>query len=286
MAVAPLDVVKIRFQVQPESATMVRYRSTAHAIRHIATMEGPLALWKGNVPALLMVVPYAALQFASFHQLKQFDPLPLAQPYRDLSYGAVSGAVATVAVYPLDLLRTVLAAQPEPREFGNMVQAARGIYARRGVSGLYAGLGPTLVEIVPYVSVQFAMFEYAKRLIVAQKHPDVPSLAGYESLVLGGTVGTIAKLSTLPLDNAKKRMQIQGQLQMYRDPRNSAGSDRYRGTFDVLRRIYLREGIRGWFRGVAPSLIKAAPNSAITFATHEAVRNLVRQAQSEDTRGA
>ncbi len=88
-----------------------------------------------------------------------------------------------------------------------------------------------------------------------------------ESLALGAGTGTFAKFVTLPLDNAKKRMQVAGQ---FVGPRG--GGMEYTGTVDALVKIFRTEGLRGWFRGTAPSLVKAAPNSAITFAAYEACK--------------
>ena len=38
-----------------------------------------------------------------------------------------------------------------------------------------------------------------------------------------------------------------------------------------LQQIWHREGIRGFYKGSLPSIIKAAPSAAVTFATYEFV---------------
>lgn len=43
--------------------------------------------------------------------------------------------------------------------YRNMVDAARGIVAARGMSGLYAGLGVTVIEIMPYAALQFGLYD-------------------------------------------------------------------------------------------------------------------------------
>ena len=73
--------------------------------------------------------------------------------------GALAGAAGTVASYPFDLLRTTLAAQGEPKVYGGMLDAARGIAGAHGVRGLYRGLGVTLVEIMPYAALQFGLYD-------------------------------------------------------------------------------------------------------------------------------
>lgn len=78
--------------------------------------------------------------------------------------GAVAGAAGTIASYPLDLLRTTLAAQGEPKVYSGIVDAATKIYAKRGVRGLYRGLGVTLIEIMPYSALQFGIYDSLNRL--------------------------------------------------------------------------------------------------------------------------
>ncbi|KAG6392965.1 hypothetical protein SASPL_147194 [Salvia splendens] len=53
---SPLDVIKIRFQM-----------CNLNAGQWDVVTEG---FWRGNVPALLMVIPYTAIQFAVMQNLK------------------------------------------------------------------------------------------------------------------------------------------------------------------------------------------------------------------------
>ncbi|GJY72538.1 mitochondrial thiamine diphosphate carrier 2-like protein [Tanacetum coccineum] len=78
--------------------------------------------WRGNVPALLMVMPYTAIQFMVLHKVKTFasgsskaeDHIHLS-PYLSFMSGALAGCAATVGSYPFDLVRTILASQGEPK---------------------------------------------------------------------------------------------------------------------------------------------------------------------------
>ena len=77
--VAPLDVVKIRLQVQLEpthgGAGAGKYSGTAQALRLIFREEGLKGLWRGTLPALLLWVPYTAIQFATLGQLNRVRSL-------------------------------------------------------------------------------------------------------------------------------------------------------------------------------------------------------------------
>lgn len=263
LVVAPLDVLKIRFQIQSHTHGLYRYTTMMSALRNIVATEGPHALWKGNVPALLMVAPYASFQMATFYQLKQSQYISLPDPYASLVMGAMSASVATLCTYPLDLLRTRFAAQGEPKRYPTLRTALRAIYCQNGLRAFYAGLQPTLVEIIPFIAVHFALYESLKRRYMTAFNTQ--QLQPHESMAVGALSGTASKFMTLPLDNAKKLMQVEGQFDL-----SPSSTSRYRGVTHVLQNVWRRDGLRGWFRGTAPSLAKAAPNSAITFAVYEA----------------
>jgi solute carrier family 25 thiamine pyrophosphate transporter 19 len=77
--------------------------------------------------------------------------------------GSLAGTAATIAAYPFDLLRTILAAQGEPKVYPNLRSALVEILRTKGVRGLYAGLAPSLLEIVPYAGLQFGTYDALKQ---------------------------------------------------------------------------------------------------------------------------
>ncbi|KAE8714201.1 putative Soybean protein regulated by cold-2 [Hibiscus syriacus] len=291
---SPLDVIKIRFQVQLEptsSWSLIRkdlsgsskYTGMFQATKEIFREEGLRGFWRGNVPALLMVMPYTAIQFAVLHKLKTFasgssnsaDHLNIS-PYLSYVSGGFAGCAATVGSYPFDLLRTLLASQGEPKVYPNMRSALFDILKTRGFSGLYAGLSPTLVEIIPYAGLQFGTYDTFKRWIMAWNRlrssntssTTDDSLSSLQLLICGLAAGTCAKLVCHPLDVVKKRFQIEG---LQRHPKYGARVEHraYRNMFDALNRILKSEGLHGLYKGIVPSTIKAAPAGAVTFVAYE-----------------
>lgn len=70
-------------------------------------------------------------------------------------------------VYPLGLIRTRLQAQGTAThaikyERGT-VDVIRVTYAREGLKGFYKGLIPSLVKVVPAVSLSYICYEQAKK---------------------------------------------------------------------------------------------------------------------------
>ena len=107
--------------------------------------------------------------------------------------GAAAGAAATLASYPFDLLRTVLASQGRPPQYSGMVDAARGLVAARGPLGLYAGAGVTLAEIIPYAGVQFGTYDLLVN--AANKWRDPAELSHSAAVARTFVIGLLAGIA-------------------------------------------------------------------------------------------
>ncbi|KAG7626081.1 Mitochondrial substrate/solute carrier [Arabidopsis thaliana x Arabidopsis arenosa] len=294
MVTSPLDVIKIRFQVQLEptatwalkdSQLKPKYNGLFRTTKDIFREEGLSGFWRGNVPALLMVVPYTSIQFAVLHKVKSFaagsskaENHAQLSPYLSYISGALAGCAATVGSYPFDLLRTVLASQGEPKVYPNMRSAFLSIVQTRGIKGLYAGLSPTLIEIIPYAGLQFGTYDtfkrwsmvYNKRYRSSSSSSTNPSdsLSSFQLFLCGLASGTVSKLVCHPLDVVKKRFQVEG---LQRHPKYGARVElnAYKNMFDGLGQILRSEGWHGLYKGIVPSTIKAAPAGAVTFVAYE-----------------
>ncbi|KAK4586745.1 hypothetical protein RGQ29_023780 [Quercus rubra] len=292
---SPLDVIKIRFQVQLEPTSSwpllrsnlsgtSKYTGMFQATKDILREEGLPGFWRGNVPALLMVMPYTAIQFTVLHKLKTFasgsskseDHIQLS-PYLSYVSGALAGCAATVGSYPFDLLRTILASQGEPKVYPTMRSAFVDIVRARGFRGLYAGLSPTLVEIIPYAGLQFGTYDTFKRWTLAWNRIRASNsglnytedgITSFQLFLCGLAAGTCAKLVCHPLDVVKKRFQVEG---LPRHPRYGARVEHraYKNMCHALRQILQMEGWAGLYKGIVPSTVKAAPAGAVTFVAYE-----------------
>lgn len=239
------------------------------------------------MPGLLLTVPYTAVQFVTLHAVKAAAERAGAvrgggDALLSFGAGAAAGAAATVASYPFDLLRTTLAAQGEPKVYRGTAAAARAIVSSRGVAGLYSGLGVTLVEIVPYAALQFGLYDALTRAAAKRGKgranggapPSTPPTHAVDAatrFVCGLAAGAAAKLATHPLDVAKKRYQVAGLARApgygARVPASAARASMRAAVMSLA----AREGARGAYKGALPSLLKAAPQAAVTLAMYDFV---------------
>ncbi|KND89474.1 Mitochondrial thiamine pyrophosphate carrier 1 [Tolypocladium ophioglossoides CBS 100239] len=282
--IAPLDVVKIRLQLQPHSLSdplaplreAPAYFGTVVTLKHILRHEGITGLWKGNVPAELMYVCYAAVQFTTYRSMTLFlrTALPTRLPDSAESFiaGATSGAAATGVTYPLDLLRTRFAAQGRHRIYKSLRSAIWDIKTDEGWKGFFRGLTPALGQIIPFMGIFFTTYEGLRVQLAGFNMP-----WGGEDATAGIVGSVIAKTAVFPLDLVRKRIQVQGPTRSKYVYNNiPVYTTALRGIWMIAR----TEGIRGLYRGLPISLIKAAPASAVTLWTYERSLKMVMNLDS------
>ncbi|XP_007557496.1 PREDICTED: mitochondrial thiamine pyrophosphate carrier [Poecilia mexicana] len=277
--ISPFDVIKIRFQLQIERVSSQRregkYWGIFQASRSIYSEEGLTAFWKGHIPAQLLSICFGAVQFVTFEFLTKMvhksTPYDSRTPGVHFVCGGLAACSATVACQPLDTLRTRFAAQGEPKVYSNLRYAVSTMWRSEGPVAFYRGLSPTLVAVFPYAGLQFFFYNVFKQLL-APPSKSKDSGGNVRSLICGSGAGMISKTLTYPFDLFKKRLQVAG----FEKARAHFGQVRtYTGLIDCAVQIVEEEGIRGCFKGLSPSLLKAALSTGFTFFWYEFFLNVL-----------
>lgn len=182
----PLDTIRARlaFQITGEH----KYNGIAHAATTMFRTEGGIrALYRGFVPTMMGMVPYAGFSFYCFESLKFFcmkylpttlcrkcerntGGLVLTVPGK-LVCGGLAGAVAQSVSYPLDVTRRrmqLACMDAHTAKFGSigMVKTLTLIYRENGiVKGLYRGMSINYIRAIPMVATSFSTYELMKQLL-------------------------------------------------------------------------------------------------------------------------
>ena len=99
----------------------------------------------------------------------------------------------------------------------------------------------------------------------------------WKSLVCGSGAGVLSKLAIYPLDVLKKRLQVQG----FEDARKQFGEVRkYSGFLHCFKKVTLEEGLTGLYKGLSPSLYKAAVVSGTIFCLYDRLCVVLRYIKS------
>ncbi len=132
------------------------------------TTNGVHSFYRGLTMGLIGVFPYAAIDLGTFEYLKRAVASRNARlrhcheedagpnSITTAGIGAVSGALGASVVYPLNLLRTRLQAQGtaiHPATYTGIWDVTMKTVRHEGFKGLFKGLTPNLLKVVPAVSI-------------------------------------------------------------------------------------------------------------------------------------
>ncbi|KAE9445066.1 hypothetical protein C3L33_23036, partial [Rhododendron williamsianum] len=158
---APLDRIKLLMQTHGLRAGQEGAKKAigfVEAFALIGKQEGVKGYWKGNLPQVIRVIPYSAVQLFAYDTYKKLfsgKDGELSVIGR-LAAGACAGMTSTFVTYPLDVLRLRLAVEPGCK---TMSEVALNMLREEGVASFYKGLGPSLIGIAPYIAVNFCIFD-------------------------------------------------------------------------------------------------------------------------------
>ncbi|KAF3326425.1 putative mitochondrial adenine nucleotide transporter BTL3 isoform X1 [Carex littledalei] len=155
------------------------------AFRHVIRTEGFFSLYKGLLPSLISMAPSGAVFYGVYdilktsylhspegrkrtcmmNQNKGEDVSALEQlelgPMRTLLYGAIAGACAEAATYPFEVVRRQLQLQSKANKMSSLATFLK-IVENGGIPALYAGLIPSLLQVLPSASISYFVYEVMK----------------------------------------------------------------------------------------------------------------------------
>eukprot|EP00668_Euglena_longa_P022917 GGOE01028542.1.p1 GENE.GGOE01028542.1~~GGOE01028542.1.p1 ORF type:complete len:317 (+),score=74.21 GGOE01028542.1:26-952(+) len=267
----PIDSLKTRIQAQEAPAlrqlNAVCYSSSVQAVRTIYHQEGLLAFYQGMAPALIGSACAWGLYFGWYQYLRAV--LSAELPVRDFIAASAAGIIGTTLTSPIWLIKTRLQLYERGGRSPSMLSEFRLVLRTDGPPGLFRGLVPQLL-LVLNPSIQLTLYEQLKawccRITGRDPRAKLPDRHLTACIVVSKTVATTL---TTPLSVIKVRMQ---------DPRNynQLCPGRYSGMLQSMATIYRGEGLRGFFRGLAPTLVKPLPGSLVTFLTYEWVSDSLK----------
>ncbi|OMO97564.1 Mitochondrial carrier protein [Corchorus olitorius] len=261
---APLDRIKLLMQTHGVRAGQESAKKAigfVEAIVLIGKDEGLKGYWKGNLPQVIRVVPYSAVQLFAYETYKKLfkgKDGELSVIGR-LAAGACAGMTSTFITYPLDVLRLRLAVEPGYR---TMSEVALTMLREEGFASFYYGLGPSLLGIAPYIAVNFCIFDLVKKAL-----PEEYRQKTQASLLTAVVSAACATLTCYPLDTVRRQMQMRGTP--------------YKSVLEAIPGIIERDGVIGLYRGFLPNALKNLPNSSIRLTTFDIVKRLIAASEKE-----
>ncbi|KXT10378.1 hypothetical protein AC579_1186 [Pseudocercospora musae] len=287
LAVHPFDVVKTRLQI--EQNERARPGGSIRVIRTIASeaLNGPTpemskalqsgveksgamvrAFYRGLMPNMIGNSVSWALYFMWYGNIKD-----LVRAARVSSQGSqnaqlrssdyfiasgVSGILTAVFTNPIWVIKTRMlsTARNAPGAYKSILEGTTSLYRSEGVRGFYRGLLPSLFG-VSHGAIQFMAYEQLKNRWALHRTGGKEGLTNLDYLQLSAVSKMFAGSITYPYQVVRAR------LQTYDAP------TRYKGAWDVVGKVFKNEGIAGFYKGLAPNIVRVLPSTCVTFLVYE-----------------
>ncbi|CEP62086.1 carnitine:acyl carnitine antiporter LALA0_S04e07470g [Lachancea lanzarotensis] len=269
----PFDLIKVRCQSNQASGTADAVKKVLLEARG---QPGPLVLnqlrgfYRGVIPPLLGVTPIFAVSFWGYDMGKRLvtwgsspkteiagsssKTTPLSTGQLALA-GLLSAVPTTLVTAPTERVKVVM----QTTEGASFVGAAGKLVRDGGVKSLFRGSLATLARDGPGSALYFASYEVSKRYLSRLQSDD--SLSITNICLAGGIAGMSMWIGVFPIDTIKTRLQ------------SSASAST---MSEATREIYRRAGIKGFFPGLGPALMRSFPANAATFLGVELTHQLFK----------
>ena len=151
------------------------YKGLLDAFVKIIKEEGPPELYRGLAPSLIGVIPYAATNYFAYDTLrKAYRKVCKTEKIGNIEtllIGSAAGAISSSATFPLEVARKHMqvGALSGRQVYKNVVHALASILEQEGIPGLYRGLGPSCMKLVPAAGISFMCYEACKRILVEEE---------------------------------------------------------------------------------------------------------------------
>lgn len=159
----PLDLARARMAVS--NSDKIRLFSV---LRTLVQQDGFLALYRGCLPSVLGIVPYAGATFFTYETLKRkhyehtskSEPNPLQR----MAFGACAGLIGQTASYPLDVIRRRM--QTSETRLG-FLETARGVMnePQGKWRSMYKGLSLNWIKGPISVGISFTTFDLLSKTL-------------------------------------------------------------------------------------------------------------------------
>ena len=155
--------------------------------------------------------------------------------------------------------------QNSAKMYRSMLDCAKYVYRKEGLSAFYVSYPTTLSMTVPFTALQFLAYESISTSMNPAKKYDPLT-----HCLAGAVAGGFAAALTTPMDVIKTMLQTRGTAA-------DAELRTVNGFMAGCRLLYQREGARGFFKGVRPRVLTTMPSTAICWSAYEASKWVLHQ---------
>ncbi|CAF0816659.1 unnamed protein product [Didymodactylos carnosus] len=265
----PLNTVIIQLRTNPDT-----YKSALHCARSIWNKQGILGYYKNKDIPMVSPAIIMSEQFFFYGQLKRWLGIKEIDDNYEISRcflaGALTGCISSFIETPLELIHCQIQRQIKQHTHvfdPNVLDGMKYILNTNGLFGFYRGFTATIIRSVPACMFFFGGYEWTKRKLYTNTSSDWYSgTKEYHfrlTTLLGGACGGLACwFSCYPFDVIKSAIQTDDIRREHR---------KYTSYMDCVKQLYQDGGIKIFFRGFVPIVLRTIPVSAACFLAYEEI---------------
>lgn len=238
---------------------------TLQVAKKIFSLEGVRGFFRGGLVGMGKSTLSSGIFFTgieNFHLLTKGlrDNKYVPNNVIDFINASMTRVINTTVNNPITVVKTKFEVVGK-NEYTGILQAIRHIYEKDGIRGFYKGMMTTLMRDVPWSGLQYASYKYG----IEWYKKTFPNKNIKESpLIVSGIAAlssAFAVVVTYPFDNLRVRYQC-----------FDLSEQKFTKPIDLVKTVFAEEGIRGFYLGLLPRLLKKASSQALTWALYETIR--------------
>ncbi|CAH0588842.1 unnamed protein product [Chrysodeixis includens] len=240
----PLDVIKVRLQLFPESWGV-------NMFRQMMRCEGLRAPYTGLTAGILRQTTYTTSRLGTYyclyeHHKNKYGSIPSFS--QKVAIGVYAGLVGAFVGCPSEiiLVRMMADGPIDPyRRYRGLFDAFTKIWREEGVCTLWRGALLTMSRSVVISVAQIGTYAQARDYLTEKKRAKGFLLHLYTSLLSS----FVTAVATLPIDTFKTRYQVM-----------SSGTHK-----EIYNKFKQETGILGFWRGFTPYYLRLTVHTLVTF---------------------
>jgi len=255
LVVHPFDIVKTRLQIEQYSKSRAGgswrvvqtiAREAAQGGGHSGALKSSdvvRSFYRGLMPNMVGNSVSWGLYFMWYGNIKDFVRTARGSEaqLRSSDYflaSGLSGILTAVFTNPIWVIKTRMlsTARHTPGAYRSITHGTSELYRTEGIRGFYRGLLPSLFG-VSHGAIQFMAYEQLKNRWALKREGGREGLTNLDYLYLSAGSKMFAGSITYPYQVVRSRLQIYD------------AKERYNGAMDVVRQVFRREGIAGFYKG-------------------------------------
>ncbi|KAI5709427.1 hypothetical protein M8J76_013766 [Diaphorina citri] len=253
----PLDVVKVRFQLQGELKAKglyaVHYKNLFHAFFQIAKHDGFLALQKGLMPAACHQVVLNGVRLGTYQVAEErgwtMGPDGNVYILNNIAVGLMAGGAGAFLGSPILLVKTHIQSRSSQQiavgtqhHIDGIVKTLGKIYGQFGVRGLFRGALGAVIRVMVGSASQLTSFTIFKSYFKRHK-------------IFSQNEDSIINTFAASVDQHGKGLL-------------------YKSYMDCVRQTFKQEGIQGLYKGILPCYLRIGPHTVLSLVFWDMLRGI------------